>query len=93
MDVRVASILIAVGQIALIALFSRASLSVICRRPLVAVPSIFGIVLVLGSLFFPVQEYIPDTYNELDTYDPADKYKVKHLAWRYEPAHALTPVP
>ncbi|MFQ5940802.1 MAG: hypothetical protein ACE5KA_03790 [Nitrososphaerales archaeon] len=85
------AILLALGQIAIILLISAVVLSVIGRSWLVTVLSIVGVMLILGSLFYPVREDIPSTYNELDTYDPDDKYKVKHLVWRYEPAHALTP--
>ncbi|MEM2759788.1 MAG: hypothetical protein QXU32_12360 [Nitrososphaerales archaeon] len=86
------SFLITLQQIATIALISLAALSVIWRRALSTALSIFGLILVLGSLLFPIKEYIPSTYNQIDTSVSGQTHGVKHLIWRIEPAYAITPV-
>lgn len=91
------SFLVTFAQTAIIALVALSALAVAWKGAFVGALSVLGVLLVAGSLLFPVQEYIPSTYGELDTHDPDDMYspdgefKVKHLVWRFEPAHALTP--
>lgn len=84
-------LLLSVGQVVIVVLISIAALSVIWRRPIVTALSVIGVLLVIGSVSFPVQSEIPSTYSKIDTSDTPNKGTVKHLVWRFEPAHALTP--
>lgn len=79
------------AQVAIITLASISVFTVLWRRGVVTALSVMSVLIIAGSLLMPIQETIPSTYNELDSFNADDRNKVKHLVWRYEPAGALTP--
>lgn len=89
MSIDLPSSITTAGDAMIITLVLLSTLSILYKGSYLSVIAIFGSLIVIGSLLFPIQDYIPSTYEQFDTDD--NDNKVKHLVWKYNPAYALTP--
>lgn len=76
------------GNAMIIVLVSLSTLSVLYKGSYLSILTIFGSLIVIGTLLFPTQDHISSTYEQFDTDN--NENKVKHLVWKYNPAYALT---
>jgi hypothetical protein len=83
-------LLVEVGHTAIVVLISATAVSVAWGRSLVTVLSITAIILIIGSMFLPIQSHAPASDNQLNTHQ-LHKYSVKHSVWKVKPILALTP--